>query len=125
MKKIMIVDDEEDIRTSVKTVLEHQGYQVVLAESGDECLQLVEKEKPDLILMDILMPGTSIEDVLPQLKKSKVIMFSVVTLNEEHVAETGKENPSRQHYPNVVDSITKPLDNDVLLSKIKKALGKK
>jgi CheY-like chemotaxis protein len=123
MAKIMIVDDEEDIRVSVKSILEAKGYKVVLAENGDQCLQLVEKEKPDLILTDILMPGTPINEILPKLNKFKVIMFSVVTLDERKVSETGKKIPHSNDYPNVVGYIQKPFELKDLLSKIKNALG--
>ena len=64
-KKIMVVDDEPDIRATVKTVLEKNGYKVVTAVDGDDCLKKLKKEKPDLILMDIMMPGTPVREVVP------------------------------------------------------------
>jgi CheY-like chemotaxis protein len=123
MAKIMIVDDEEDIRDAVRSILESKRYKVSEAKDGDECLRLVKKEKPDLILMDILMPGASVNDVLPKLNNFKVIIFSVVTLREKYVAETGKLDPRKLKFPNVVDSINKPVDLDELLAKVKKALS--
>jgi CheY-like chemotaxis protein len=122
MAKIMIADDEQDIRESVKLILEVRGYKVILAKDGDECLQLAKKEKPDLILLDILMPGIPVNLIVPKLKGIKIIFFSVVTLFEKKVIETGENVPDKSEYPNVVDYIRKPFELEDLLSKIKKAL---
>lgn len=54
---IMVIDDEEDIIDLVKILLEEAGYQVVTALSGHEALQILYRVKPDLILLDIMMPG--------------------------------------------------------------------
>jgi CheY-like chemotaxis protein len=123
MAKIMTVDDEEDIRSVVRSVLEPRGYEVSEARDGDECLQLVKTEKPDLILMDLLMPGTPVNDILPKLKDIKVIIFSVVAPGEKYISETGKIHPSKLDFPNIVGIINKPVDINELLSKIKKALS--
>jgi CheY-like chemotaxis protein len=122
MAKIMVVDDDEDIRLSVRSILEATGYQVVLARDGDECLRLVKKEKPDLILMDLLMNGTPVKEILPKLKNIKVIIFSVILLAEKNVSETGDPIPRVKDHPNIVDYINKPFELKDLLSKIKKAL---
>jgi len=82
-KKIMVVDDEEDNRTTIKTVLEKEGYEVSLAVSGDDCLKKVQAgEKPDLILMDIMMPGTPVREIIPKLGNIKVVYLSVVRTSE-------------------------------------------
>jgi CheY-like chemotaxis protein len=124
MAKIMVVDDEEDIRETVKALLESGGHNVTVAEDGDQCLQLVKKEKPDLVLMDVLMPGTPVDEILPKISDIKVIIFSVVTLGEERIAESGKDLPSQKDFPNVVDYIEKPSDINNILAKVKKALEK-
>ena len=56
-KTIMIVDDEPSIRTSLEGVLEDEGYKVICASDGNEALKTIEEEMPDLILLDIWMPG--------------------------------------------------------------------
>jgi DNA-binding NtrC family response regulator len=122
MKKIMIVDDEEDIRMSSQRILEAKGYDVVVAEDGDECLQIIEKEKPDLVLLDILMPGNPVQEVLKKIKKFKVIIFSVVTLAEGKISESGQKIPTSADFPNVVDYIQKPFTMSIFLKKIEKAL---
>jgi DNA-binding response OmpR family regulator len=57
MKKILVVDDEKDIRDLIKEVLENDKFFVIGAPGGEEALALAKKEKPDLILLDIAMPG--------------------------------------------------------------------
>jgi len=64
----MIVDDEEDIRVSVGQIFEVSGYQVMRAQDGNDCLQKLEREIPDLIILDIMMPGMSGWDVAARIK---------------------------------------------------------
>jgi CheY-like chemotaxis protein len=56
-KKILVVDDEKDLVYILKALLSRNGYSVIEANSGEECLDLLEREEPDLIFMDIMMPG--------------------------------------------------------------------
>jgi CheY-like chemotaxis protein len=56
-KKILVVDDEKDLVYLLKTLLARHGYSVIEANSGEECLDILKKENPDLIFMDIMMPG--------------------------------------------------------------------
>lgn len=69
-KKVMIVDDEEDIRISVSQVLEVCGFEVIKAENGTDCLQKLEQGVPDLVILDIMMPGMSGWDVAARIKES-------------------------------------------------------
>ncbi|MCX8175278.1 MAG: response regulator [Candidatus Micrarchaeota archaeon] len=115
-KTIMVVDDEEDIRSTVKTVLEKKGYKVVVAVNGDDCLKKLNKCKPDLILMDIMMPGTPVKEIIPKIKNAKIAYLSVVRTGEAEREELLKEK-------NIVDFIQKPFDIEELLSRIKKILG--
>jgi len=57
MKKILIVDDEEHIRLLLQEELEDEGYQVITAADGETALRLIPEEKPDLVTLDIKMPG--------------------------------------------------------------------
>ncbi len=116
VKTIMIVDDEPDIRETVKTVLEKNGYKVVTAENGDDCLKKLKESKPDLILMDIMMPGTPVKDVVPQIKNTKIAYLSVVRTGEAEKEELLKEK-------NIVDFIQKPFDINNLLKRVKKIVG--
>ena len=57
MKKLLIVDDETDIATSIQYVLTQEGFSTLLAHDGLKAMELIEKEKPDLIILDLMMPG--------------------------------------------------------------------
>jgi len=115
-KTIMIVDDEADNRTTVKTALEKNGYEVVTAVNGDDCLEKLKTEKPDLILMDIMMPGTPVKDIVSKIKDVKIAYLSVVRTSEA-------EREVLLKAKNVVDFINKPFDLDDLLAKVKKIVG--
>jgi DNA-binding response OmpR family regulator len=116
LKTIMVVDDEPDIRSTVVTVLEKAGYKVITAISGDDCLIQLKKEKPDLILMDIMMPGTPIKDVIEKIKGIKVAFLSVVRTSEAEREDLMKSQ-------NIVDFIQKPFDVKELIRRVKKNLG--
>jgi DNA-binding response OmpR family regulator len=115
-KKIMVVDDEPDIRATVKTVLEKNGYKVITAISGDDCLKQLKKEKPELILMDIMMPGTPVREIVPKIKDTKIAYLSVVRTSEAEKEELTKSK-------NIVDFIQKPFDIAELLKRVKKIVG--
>ncbi|MBD3313141.1 response regulator [Candidatus Woesearchaeota archaeon] len=114
--KILVVDDEADNRQTVKTVLEKEGYEVVTAVSGDDSMKKIEKEDPDLVLMDIMMPGTPVKDIVKQVKKP-LAYFSVVRLSESEMKDLLKPK-------NVKGFIQKPFDIDELISKVEDMLGK-
>ncbi len=115
-KTIMIVDDEEDIRTTVKTILEKAGYNVIAAVNGDDCLSKIAEAKPDLILLDIMMPGTPVKDIVPKIKGTKIAYLSVV-----RVGEAEKEDLLKSK--NIVDFIQKPFGINKLVESVKKIVG--
>ena len=67
--KILVVDDEENIRWLYKEELEEEGYKIVAAASGEEALEKITTSKPDLVVMDIKMPGISGVDTLIKIKE--------------------------------------------------------
>ena len=69
-KKIMIVDDEEDIRVSVGQIFEVSGYEIIKAVDGNDCLNKLEREIPDLVILDIMMPGMNGWDVAARIKEN-------------------------------------------------------
>lgn len=69
--KILIVDDDQHIRRLYKEELEEDGYEVIIASTGAEALALFEKENPDLVTLDILMPDMDGIKVLRQMKEKK------------------------------------------------------
>ena len=115
-KKVLIVDDEPDIRSTVEAVLKKLGYAVVTAVSGDDGLKKWQVEKPDLVLMDIMMPGTPVKDIIPKMKGAKIVYLSVV-----RVSEAEKEDLMKS--PNVKGFIQKPFDIDELAKQVKKFVG--
>ena len=118
-KIIMIVDDESDIRTTVKAILEKNGYKIVTAISGDDCLKQIQGgAKPDLILMDIMMPGTPTREVIKNIKNIKIAFLSVV-----RITEAEKEGLTEQK--NIVDYIQKPFDIEDLLKRVQEILEEK
>ena len=120
-KKIMAVDDEESLIELLSAVLGEAGYEVIAAKSGEECLEKLGREKPDLILMDMMMPGMSGRETCekirtnPETKDLKIVFLTVARFSE-----VGKGTLKDL---NVLDYITKPFDNADLLSRVKKALG--
>src|SRR5947209_8890575 len=90
-KKILIVADEAMIRKAVHLALEKEGYEVVEAETGGEALRRIELNKPDLILLDIMLPDVSGFDVCRDIRKAglrvPIIILSAKTRSEEHTSE--------------------------------------
>jgi len=111
VKTILVVDDEPDIRESVKMVLEKNGYKVITAEDGDECLNIIQQTKPDLILLDIMMPGTPVIKVVKQISDIKIAFMSVV-----RISEARKMGLTEQE--NIVDFFQKPFNVTDLIDRI-------
>jgi len=89
LPKILVVDDEKNITTVLKAYLEREKHTVITAHNGSAALQLVKQEKPDLIVLDLMLPGLSGEDVLQQLRREgsrvPVIMLTAKSAMEEKV----------------------------------------
>lgn len=85
--KILAVDDETNITEILKAYLEREGYEVITAHTGQEALQLAQNEIPDLVILDLMLPGLSGEEVLQQLRRDgsrvPVIMLTAKTALEE------------------------------------------
>ena len=116
MKKILVVDDEEDNLSTVKSILERAGYSVYTAISGDDALKKLAPDT-DLILLDIMMPGTPVKEVVKKIKGIKILFFSVV-----RTTEAQKEQLLTQK--NIIGYIQKPFEIKDMLAQVKKALGK-
>lgn len=116
MKTILVVDDEPDVRESVKMILGREGYRVVTAVDGDDCLKILHDLSPDLILLDIMMPGIPVKDVVEQIKDIKIAFLSVV-----RISEARKQGLCRQD--NVVDFIQKPFDVEEFIRRVELILN--
>jgi DNA-binding NtrC family response regulator len=117
-KTILIVDDEKDFCTVLSDSLSQDRYRVVTAFNGKMALQLAKKERPDLMLLDIKMPGMDGIEVLKKIKKMKkeiaVIMFTAYG-----TLETARKAMKLGAY----DYVTKPVDLFLLKSLVKEVLG--
>ena len=117
-KKIMIVDDEPSLRELLRAILENENYSVITAENGQECLDQLKEEKPDLILMDMMMPGMSGRETTEKIRSdTKTKGIKVAFLTVAQFSEVGK---SKLGELKVSDYITKPFDNADLIKRIKK-----
>ncbi|MBU4342690.1 MAG: response regulator [Candidatus Omnitrophica bacterium] len=118
-KKILMIDDESELLKVLHPRLAANGYEVVSAESGREGLEKAIKEKPGLIILDLLMPRMGGLEVLDQLKKdSQTKSVPVIML-------TGKEDEesvARAKELGAVDYITKPFNPEALIDVAKKYL---
>lgn len=112
-KRILVVDDEADIRSTVKTVLEKSGYRVETAQNGDECIEKTKTGKYDLILLDIMMPGTPVKDVINHITTIPIAFLSVVRTSDE-------EKRILLQQPNIKAFIAKPFEIQELIAQVKK-----
>ncbi|MCD6590868.1 MAG: response regulator [Candidatus Aenigmarchaeota archaeon] len=120
-KKVMVVDDEESLIELVKAVLEEEGYRVITAMNGEEALEKLKTVKPDLILLDMMMPGMSGREVCERIRKDpKTKNLKIAFLTVAKFSEAGKDILKKM---NVLDYITKPFDNDDLVRRVKKIIG--
>jgi len=116
-KTILIVDDEKDIRISLTGILEDEGYQVVTASSGMEALDKVREEQPDLVLLDIWMPGIDGLETLDRLKAAQPAL-TVIMISGHGTIETAV----RATKLGAFDFIEKPLSLDKVLIAVGNAL---
>lgn len=118
MPKIMIVDDESNICEAVKITLEAEGFKVVTALSGQECLDKLKNESVDLILMDFFMPEMNGRELCSKIRKDpRLTSIPVVFLTVAQFGGIGKEKLRKL---NITDYLAKPFDNDDLVRIVKK-----
>ncbi|MBI4436364.1 MAG: response regulator [Candidatus Omnitrophica bacterium] len=117
-KKILVVDDEPDILTLITARLEQKGYQVLVAADGLEGLDAAEKEKPDLILVDVSMPrmnGFQMVQLLRMEDTLKEIPIIVITASRQ------KDEAAWRQQAGVDQFILKPFEAEELLAKVEEA----
>jgi CheY-like chemotaxis protein len=119
-KRILIVDDEEDIRTYLSTLLEDQGFQTVQAKDGEEAMKIIQTEPPDLITLDVSMPEKSGVKFFRELKTNdrwKQIPVIIVT----GVSEDFKGFISSRHQiPAPEGFVAKPISPEEILNLARK-----
>ncbi|MEO7524629.1 MAG: response regulator transcription factor [Ferruginibacter sp.] len=114
-KKILIADDEPDILEIIQFNLQTEGYEVATAKNGDEAIEKAKKFLPDLIMLDIMMPGKNGIDVCNILRKlpgfKDTIIIFLTAMSDENTEIKGLESGAD-------DYLTKPISPKVLLSKV-------
>lgn len=114
-KTILVVDDDIDIGTILEEVLTGAGYRVLRAYSGTEALLLLENTRPDLVLLDLMLPGLRGEEVLPRIKGIPVIILS---------AKVDVQDKVDLLLGGAADYMTKPFDTKELLARVAVQLRK-
>lgn len=117
-KKILIVDDDYEIIDSIRYALEGEGYVVVVARDGNQALALAERENPDLMILDMMMPKRSGFLVLEKLRRARENPLPVIMI-------TGNEGSRHKAYAELLgvsDYIRKPFAMDRLLQAVEKLL---
>lgn len=119
MKKILIIEDEKKIRRFLQLELEHEGYSVISAEDGEEGLEKFKKDYYDLVLLDLMMPKLSGEEVCREIRKISEVPIIVLTaksqiLNKIELLDMGAD-----------DYLTKPFEIEELFARMRVALRNK
>src|SRR6187431_437719 len=115
LKKILIADDEPDILEIIQFNLQAEGFEVITARNGDEAIEAAKKHQPDLIILDIMMPGKNGIDVCnilrlqPAFKETLIVFLSA--LSDEGTEIRGLETGAD-------DYLTKPIRPKILVSKV-------
>ena len=109
MKTIAVIEDDAHISDMLFELLSRERYRVLRAYSGTEALYLLSQQKPDLILLDLMLPGLSGEEILPRIQGTPVIVLS---------AKLDVENKVKALLSGAADYMTKPFDPQELLARI-------
>lgn len=118
--KILVADDDKSTRELISIVLEDEGYEVITAINGIETVEKTQKEKPDLIVLDIMMPQMDGYEALNKIKEnSDIARIPILVIT----ARTIKIYEKISKGLGAVDHITKPFSPDELLDKIRVILG--
>ena len=121
-EKILIVDDDPDMRDALTIILESQGYEIVTAQDGLEGLATLKAETPDLMLLDLLMPKMDGFAVLKELQDGRWSKYRNIPIV---ILSSVREEASRRRYEletalelKVDDYVEKPVSPDVLLKRV-------
>lgn len=121
MKKILIIEDSKKSTDILKEVLEKEGYSVVLANDGINGLRYAKREKPDLILLDLLLPKISGFDIATKLRQDDATKNIPILV----ISTLGEESQTREKLKgcDIIRFMKKPYNLDDLLSEIKNILN--
>ncbi|HEX6593339.1 MAG TPA: response regulator YycF [Bacillota bacterium] len=112
-QKILVVDDEKPIADILKFNLEKEGYEVVCAHDGDQAVDIAEKEDPDLILLDVMLPKRDGNEVCREIRKTQTMPIIMLTAKDSEIDKVlGLELGAD-------DYVTKPFSNRELIARVK------
>ncbi len=121
-KTVMIVDDEPDVLETIAQILVTNGYKTIEAKDGQECLDKLREEIPDIILLDIMMPGMTTKEILKAIEKdSRLSGVKIIFITAIHMPEA--EERGLLAFKQVVDFIEKPFTIRRMIDAIEKAIG--
>ncbi len=118
-KRILLVDDDAEIVESLRLALEANGYEILVARDGNQGLALVEREDPDLVILDMMMPKRSGFLVLERLKRRRDGQQRIIMIT----ANEGARHKAYAEMLGVDDYIRKPFPMDRLLSSVDRLIG--
>ncbi len=117
-KRVLIVDDDGEIVESVRFALEQRGYQVLVARDGNQGLAMAEREDPDLVVLDMMMPKRSGFLVLEKLRRTRPVPLRVIMIT----ANEGSRHKAYAEMLGVDDYIRKPFAMDRLMESVTRLL---
>jgi DNA-binding response OmpR family regulator len=118
-KRILLVDDDREIIESTRIALEAAGYAVLVARDGNQGLAIAEREDPDLVILDMMMPKRSGFLVLEKLRRTRPVPLRIIMVT----ANEGSRHKAYAEMLGVDDYIRKPFAMDRLLSTVTRLLG--
>ncbi len=118
-QRVLIVDDDHEIVESVRYALEANGFEVLVARDGNQGLAMAEREDPDLVVLDMMMPKRSGFLVLEKLRRTRPVPLRVIMIT----ANEGSRHKAYAEMLGVDDYIRKPFAMDRLMDSVKRLLG--
>ena len=118
-KRILLVDDDAEIIESLKYALSAKGYEILIARDGNQGLAAAEREDPDLVILDMMMPKRSGFLVLEKLRRSRPVPMRVIMIT----ANEGSRHKAYAEMLGVDDYIRKPFAMDRLIESVTRLLG--
>lgn len=127
--KILVVDDDPDMRETLEMILEVAGYTIVTACDGEECLVRLKEEQPDLLILDLLMPKMDGFEVCKALKDPRLSKYAKIPII---ILSSIRHGVSQRRYEletgvqlDVDDYVEKPVEGNVLIERVERILKKR
>ena len=116
MTKIMVVDDELDLREMIDLMMNKEGFETEMAVDGEDFLNKIDDFQPDLVTLDVMMPGLTTKEILEKLRekscKPKILLLTVVRFSDKEKKKLFEMG--------VIDYITKPFEFENLMDAMRK-----